>query len=248
MAEGNGYSIADIGALMNNNNRGGWFGNGDDLGLLFFILIFGMWGGGFGGGFGWGNNGWNNAGVQGALTRSDLFEGFNSNRVDTKLDALTLEVNNDAHDLETSMMTGFNGTQRELMQNRFEASQNTCSINRNIDAVRYENAKNTCDIITASNANTQKILDTMCEDRIQALRDKVAEQSQMLQSAAFQVSQEQQNATLINALRPTPIPAYLTASPYQSYAPYGYGSNYGYGYGLGGFGPGYGLGYGFGPF
>ena len=245
MAEGNGYSIADIGALMN-NNRNGWFGGDDGIGLLFFILIFGMWGGnGFGFG-GWGNNGWNNAGIQGALTRSDLYEGLNSNRVDSKLDALTLEVNNNAHDLKTGMMTGFNGTQREIMQNRFEGSQNTCSINRSIDAVRYENAKNTCDIITAGNANTQRILDTLCEDRIQALRDKVAEQSQMLQSAAFQVSQEQQNATLINALRPTPIPAYLTASPYQSYAPYGLGNNYGYGYGLGGFG--YGFGNGFCPF
>lgn len=141
------------------------------------------------------------------------------------------------------MLGGFNCTQREIMQNRFEGGQNTCSINRNIDQVRYENAQNTCSIINASNANTQKILDAMCEDRIQNLRDKITEQSQKLQSAAFQVSQEQQNATLINALRPTPVPAYITASPYQAYVPYGYGNGntcFGNGY--------YGLGYGFGPF
>lgn len=212
--------------------------------MILIILFFLIFGGGFGGGWGngWGN-GWNNAGVQGTLTRSDLFEGFNSSRIDTQLDNLTLEVNNDAHNLETSMLGGFNTTQREIMQNRFEGSQNACGINRNIDQVRYENAQNTCSIINASNANTQKILDAMCEDRIQGLRDKIAEQSQMLQSAAFQVSQEQQNATLINALRPTPIPAYITASPYQSYAPYGYGNGNGY-YGNGY----YGLGYGFGPF
>lgn len=206
--------------------------------MILIILFFLIFGGGFGGGWGngWGN-GWNNAGVQGSLTRSDLFEGFNTSRIDTQLDNLTLEVNNDAHNLETSMLGGFNGTQREIMQNRFEASQNTCGINRNIDQVRYENAQNTCNIINASNANTQKILDAMCEDRIQGLRDKIAEQSQMLQSAAFQVSQEQQNATLINALRPTPIPAYITASPYQSYGtPYGYSNGYGYGYGYG-YGP-----------
>lgn len=207
--------------------------------MILIILFFLIFGGGFGGGWGngWGN-GWNNAGVQGSLTRSDLFEGFNTSRIDTQLGNLTLEVNNDAHSLETSMLGGFNTTQRELMQNRFEGSQNTCGINRNIDQVRYENAQNTCNIINASNANTQKILDAMCEDRIQGLRDKIAEQSQMLQSAAFQVSQEQQNATLINALRPTPIPAYITASPYQSYG------NGGYGYGNGF----YGYGYGYGPF
>jgi hypothetical protein len=240
MAEGmNSYSLADIAAMMRNNESDGFL-NGNGILIILFFLIFG---GGFGGGWGngWGN-GWNNAGVQGSLTRSDLFEGFNTSRIDTQLDNLTLEVNNDAHNLETSMLGGFNGTQREIMQNRFEGSQNTCGINRNIDQVRYENAQNTCSIINASNANTQKILDAMCEDRIQGLRDKIAEQSQMLQSAAFQVSQEQQNATLINALRPTPIPAYITASPYQSYAPYGYGNGNAY------FGNGYyGFGYGFGP-
>lgn len=207
--------------------------------MILIILFFLIFGGGFGGGWG---NGWNNAGWQGSLTRADLNDSINTLGTNQKLDSLTLEVNNDAHNLETSMIGGFNGTQREVMENRFTAQQGFCDINRNIDAVRYENAQNTCSIINASNANTQKILDTMCEDRIQGLRDKIAEQSQMLQSAAFQVSQEQQNATLINALRPTPIPAYITASPYQAYGVYGNG---GYGYGNGGF---YGYGYGYGPF
>lgn len=229
MAEGaNGYSLADVAAMMNNRDDG--FLNGNGILIILFFLIFG---GGFGGGWGnWGGAGWNNAGLQGTLTRSDLFEGFNSNRVDTKLDSLTMEVNNDAHDLETA-----------VLGNRYATQQGMCDINRNIDALRYEAAKNTCDIIASGTANTQRILDTMCQNTIQDLRDKITEQSQMLQSAAFQVSQEQQSSALINALKPTPIPAYLTASPYQSYTPYGYGNGagyfggYGYGYGLGGFGP-----------
>lgn len=151
-----------------------------------------------------------------------------------------MEVNNDAHSLETAMMGGFNNVANQLMDNRFASQSGFCETNRNLDSIKYENARNTCDIIAAGTANTQRILDTMCEDRIQALRDKINEQSQMLQSAAFQVSQEQQNATLINALRPTPVPAYITASPYQSY---------GYGNGAGYYGNGYyGFGYGYGPF
>lgn len=239
MAEGmNSYSLADIAAMMR-NNEGDGFLNGNGILIILFFLIFG---GGFGGGWGngWGNNGWNNAGWQGALTRADLNDSINTLGTNQKLDNLTLEVNNDAHDLEISTLGGFNNTQRQIMQNRFENSQNTCCINRNIDQVRYENAQNTCNIINASNANTQKILDAMCEDRIQGLRDKIVEQSQMLQSTAFQVSQEQQSAALINALRPTPIPAYITASPYQAYGtPYGNGYGYGY-YGSGFYGNGYG--------
>lgn len=249
MAGENGYTIADLGALLMNRDRNdgyGW-GFGGNIGWLFiiaFFFLFGGFGGGFGGG--WGNNAWANAGIQGTLTRSDLNDGLSNLATHQKLDSLTMEVNNDAHNMETSMITGFNGVNNGLMENRFATQQGFCETNRNIDSVKYENAKNTCDIITAGNANTQRILDTLCEDRIQGLRDKIAEQSQMLQSAAFQVSQEQQNATLINALRPTPIPAYLTASPYQSYAPYGYGNGNGY-YGNGYWGYGFGNG-GFGPF
>lgn len=234
MAEGmNGYSLSDVAALMNTRGDRDGFLNGNGILIILFFLIFG---GGFGGGFGgWGNSAWANAGVQGALTRADLNEGLNSLGTNQKLDALALEVNNDAHSLETGMMSGFNGVTSAITDSRYAMQNAFCETNRNIDALRYENARNTCDIIAAGTANTQKILDTMCQNTIQDLRDKITEQSQMLQSAAFQVSQEQQNATLINALKPTPIPAYVTASPYQAYAPYGYGNGsfYGFGYGNG---------------
>lgn len=49
----------------------------------------------------------------------------------------------------------------------------------------------------------------MTQNEIQSLRDQ-------LQTANFQLSQQAQNATLIATLRPTPIPAYQTCSPYES--------------------------------
>jgi hypothetical protein len=64
-----------------------------------------------------------------------------------------------------------------------------------------------------------------------ALREKVNEKDRELQSAQFQLSQLSQNATIINALRPTPIPAYLTCSPFTSYGGNGCGCGCGGGYG-----------------
>lgn len=201
------YSLADIGALLNNRNDGFLEGNGIII-LILFFLIFGFGGGGLG----WGGN----SAMQGALTRAELYDGLNDNTIIRKLDGITNGLCDGFYAQNTTMLQGFNGLGSAIAENRFASQQCCCETNRNIDAVRYENARNTCDIITAQNANTQKILDTLCENKIQSLRDKVAEQSQMLQTANFQLSQQAQSANIINTLRPTPIPSYLTCSPYQS--------------------------------
>ena len=52
---------------------------------------------------------------------------------------------------------------------------------------------------------------------IQDLRDKVNERDRELQSAQFQISQVAQTRSLVEQLRPSPIPAYLTCSPYFAY-------------------------------
>lgn len=62
----------------------------------------------------------------------------------------------------------------------------------------------------------------MTQNELQRLR----EQNNAL---TLQVSQASQSAAIINALRPNPIPAYITCSPYES-AMYGaYGFNNGCG-------------------
>lgn len=65
--------------------------------------------------------------------------------------------------------------------------------NRNIDAVRYENAKNTCDIIQAGNANTQRIIDTFTQDKIDQLRDS-------LQSANLALSNAAQTQNILSSI------------------------------------------------
>lgn len=88
----------------------------------------------------------------------------------------------------------------------------------NIDAVRYENARNTCDIVNAVKEDGEKTRAVLIANQIQDLRDKLADRDRDLQTANFQLSQQAQSAALIGTLRPYPQPAYITNSPYQSIA------------------------------
>ena len=99
------------------------------------------------------------------------------------------------------------------------------SKNRNIDAVRADNYKNTCEITNAVHAEGEATRALINSNTMQALRDKITEKDQELQTANFQLSQQAQNATLISALRPFPQPAYITCSPYT--ASNGFGCNSG---------------------
>lgn len=88
--------------------------------------------------------------------------------------------------------------------------------NRNIDNVRSEAYKNTCEITTAIHAEGEATRALINSNTMQELRDKLAERERDLQTVQFQLSQQAQNATLIGTLRPFPQPAYITCSPYQS--------------------------------
>ena len=72
--------------------------------------------------------------------------------------------------------------------------------------------------MNAINADGEKTRAVMVANTVQELRDRLADRDRELQTANFQLSQQAQNATLIGALRPTPIPAFITCSPYQSAA------------------------------
>ena len=196
---GDNLSVADAmalaGSTKDNCNDGMWGGNGMWVLFLFFLMAWGN------GGF-WGNrNGMNDAAVQGALTRSDLFEGFNTQDINSQLRGITngladstYAVNNGIKDLGATTLQGFNATQMGMMQG-FDGTN--------------ENAKNTCDIINAVNASAQRVIDQMTTDKIDDLRTE-------LQSAQLQLSNNSQTANLIATLRPFPQPAYITCSPYTS--------------------------------
>ena len=154
----------------------------------------------FGGGYGAGD-----PAVQGALTRSDLFEGFNNQDVNGQLRGITNGLCDGFYAVNNALKDGFYGIQTCC-----------CETNRNIDAVRYENAKNTCDITSAIHAEGEATRALINANTVQALRDKLEDRDRELLTANFQLSQQAQNAYLINEIRPCARPAYITCSPYTT--------------------------------
>ena len=88
--------------------------------------------------------------------------------------------------------------------------------NRNIDAVRYENARNTCEITNAIHAEGEATRALINANTVQELRDRLEARDREVMVRDFQLSQQAQNAYLINEIRPCAKPAYITCSPYTT--------------------------------
>lgn len=201
---GHDYSLSDIAAANGGMNNEMW---NNPFIYLVWLAVLGR-GGLFGG------NG--DVATQGALTRSDLFEGFNNQDVNAQLRGITNGICDGFYAVNSSLKDGFYGTQAGIAENRFAAQQCCCETNRNIDAVRYENSKNTCDITTAIHAEGEATRALINANTIQELRDRLEARDRDLLTANFQLSQQAQNAYLLNEIRPCARPAYITCSPYTT--------------------------------
>lgn len=234
------------------NSGGGGFGFGNDSGwwiILLFILL-GGWGGGFGGGvdgglYPWMNNSQNInsgfrdqmlgtqiSGIQNSITSGfgDVatalcggFAGVNAS-INGAQNAITQQMYaNTIADMERSF-----GVQTQL--------QNCCCENRAATAdLKYTVATEACadraaissalqQVIADSNANTQRILDKMCQAEIDslksqnlALQNQVNMQalaaSQTAQTAALVADNTLQTQYIVNRVAPYPIPSYTVANP-----------------------------------
>ena len=184
---------------MNGGNNGMFGGSGGGammwVVMLFFLLA---WGGGGFGGFG-GNNG----AVQ-TLSNEFLYTNLNGT-----MDRGFTQLANQNFGIQKDLCQGFNGVQAGIANLGYQQAQCCCETNRNIDAVRYENAKNTCDITNAIHAEGEATRNLITANVMQELRDN-------LQAAQLQLGTVAQTQNLINQLKPTPVPAYITCSPYAS--------------------------------
>ncbi len=209
-------SAADVAAVTRPNYMGygmgygmGGFGYGGDwiLGLIVLAALFN--GGGFGG-FGGNGGGWQ--------------QGFNTQNILSKLDGITNGLSDGFYAMNTNLLQGQNQLQRDfctgfaavnagINENRFAAQQCCCETQRAIDGVNYNNAKNTCDIVNAIHAEGEATRGLITQNTIQELRDKLVMKDQAIQTRDFQLSQLNQNATIINALDPKAVPAYVVQNP-----------------------------------
>lgn len=207
-----GLTAGDILALTKNNDDGNWMNN-PFIYLVWLALL------GNGGMFG--NRG--DAAVQGAITRSDLFEGFNNQDVNGQLRGITNGICDGFYAINSGLKDGFYGIQGALAENRFAQQNCCCETNRNIDGVRFENAQNTCAITNAIHAEGEATRALINANTMQDLRDRLEARDRDILTRDFQLSQLSQTASLVNELRPCAKPAYITCSPYTT-ASFGCGS------------------------
>lgn len=241
-------------APTGNGFGGGFGGDGSWWIILLFILLLG--------GNNWGNGGFQNgaypaiqngfdqaaltsglANIQTSLTsgfgdvQNALCAGFSAAEVSANARQIADMQQNFAS--QTAITGQLTGLQSQLAQ--------CCCENRAATAdLKYTIATENCadrqavsdgirDLLTAQNANTQRILDQMCNDKIDAKNQRIAElerqltmsnleASQNAKAAAIMAHNEAQTTALEQYLAPVPRPAYVVQNPNCcAQTPYGCG-------------------------
>ena len=228
--------------VYNGNNNGGFGGMwGDGLWAIIILAMLGF--GNYGGGWGVGGGGY---GLNGALTRAELYDGFATQNIDSAVRGVQQGICDSTYALNNTLMSGFHGVDRGLCDVSHQISDCCCTTQRNIDSVRYDMATGFCnlgntiqnttrDIIDSQNAGTRAILDFLTNDKIESLRAENQSlrfaASQSAQNAFITANQEAQTAELIRRLRtPEAVPAYVVPNPNCCYGnPLGIGYGQGYG-------------------
>lgn len=199
------------------------------------------------------NGGFDNAAVMGQLgtIQNAITGGFGSQEIascNRAMDAMQTAYNNQIADLQRSYAAQTSVDSR--LDSLAMSLQQCCCDNRAAVAdLKYTVATEACadratvndalrDVMAANAANTQRILDTLCQDKIDAKNERIAELQQQLYMKDLAASQTAQTARLLadnaaqtqnieNYIRPQINPAYVVPNPYACYN----GINTGYGCG-----------------
>ena len=219
------------------NMGGGLFGGDLSIIVLFFLfMMLGGWGG-MGGGFGadglypWMNNSQN------------INNGFRDQMLSGQLTGIQNTITSGQFsDLErsfaaqTANTAGQNAIQAQLAQcccdNRQATSDLRYTVGTEACATRTANAENTAALMTAFNNGIQSIKDQLCQDKIDAKNDVIAQLRSELLYARGQASQDVQTAVIQAGQRnlaneveqyvaPRAIPAYVVQNPACACGNYG---------------------------
>lgn len=244
---------ADIAAVTGNyGNNNGWGDGSIWIWVLFLFALMGGWGNNNGngtGGGGFGYMGYPMMGntVQNGFDQAAVMAGINGISSGMATGFANAEVSR--CNGQTNILQALNNNQANLTSqlNAISTAQQTCCCDNRaaVADVKYTIATEACndraavttalqEVTAQNNANTQRILDKMCQQEIDALKTENANLQTQLNLANLAASQGQQTATLLadNAaqtarlLPQAPIPAYMVPNPNCC------GQNY-YGYGCG---------------
>ena len=230
------YIEGEVPYVGNNNANNGWNDWSWIIGLALVGGLFGGWGnGGFGfgggrGGYGFGGVGENNVLATDFATIERKLDSISNGICDSTF-ALNNTITNGNFNIinsltqgfagiNTAMVQGFNGVDNAICtlgyQNQAgfnalsrELADCCCTTQRAIDAVNYNNAKNTCAIIRAGQDNTRAILAFLTTEKISSLQ---AENSGL----KAQISNDRQSRFIVDSLSPKcPVSAYVVHPPQQ---------------------------------
>ena len=238
------YPVFPYGGGFGNSGFGG---DSSWLWLIIILALFGGWGnngnGGFGGGF---NNdyAWLSNGQKEIMQNTN--QGFNTLHLSNQIDSISNGINslsnqlcNCCADMNSTVSNGFynaeiaaNNRQMADMNQNFALStqlatasaDNRLGIANLNSTILSENCADRAaladglkDVLINQTANTQKILDTICQDKIDAKNEKIADLQRELQMADLKASQIAQNSfiaqgfanevdQLYNRLNSCPVP------------------------------------------
>lgn len=255
LTDGNGgLSAADVAAVTNGNNGFGFGGDGAWWLLVLFLFAFNGngWGNGFGnGGLQAANadlqrgfdqqsvmaglNGLSNA-VNTGFANAAVAQCNQTTSMLQGLNGIASQMSNDRFDVVNAITNAGYNLQSQMMANEMARQQCCCDTKAAIADLKYTVATENCadrsalsdgvqKLITTQNANTQMILDKLCQQEIDALKTQNANlqtQLNMQNLAASQATQtaqliqdnNAQTAALIQRIAPYPVPSYNVANPY----------------------------------
>lgn len=220
-------SAADLAAVVGNNNDG--FGNGNGAWWLLILLIFAN--------NGWGNNGFGNNGgyMPQFATANDVQSGFDQAALMAGINGITNAVSNGFANAEISRANTLANLTTQINNNAMALQNSCCQQTANTADLKYTIATEACadraavtnalrDVLEANNASTQRILDQICQDKIDAKNEQIANLQTQLAMANLAASQTAQTAQILadnnrqtmaleSYLNPTPIPAFIVQNP-----------------------------------
>jgi hypothetical protein len=199
--------------------NGGFFGSEGIWAIVLLALLFNNgWGGGFGG------NGFNNIAttdyISSEFTQRDVTSGTQS--VLTALNNGFSDAATNTCNLRSDVLTGNMGLQNSILDSKYAAALGNANTQRDVlmQTTQLENQLSNvalsnqahidsccCEIKSLIREDGDKTRALITENTIQDLRDR-------LTAAKDVISDQRTESNIVNALRPYPVPAYLTGSPY----------------------------------
>lgn len=186
---------------------GGFGGFGNDGWWIILLLL--AWGGNFGGGFG--NGMWGMDGLYPWLNNS---QNINGGFRDQFLNDNITGIRSDLGDISTQICNGFNQNQMTTYQtgNAIQAqlAQFCCDNRAAIADLKYTVASEECQTRSANAANTQAVLDKLCQlelDGYKRENDNLrSELTNTKLTAAFNQGMNEEVDALYNRLSNCPVP------------------------------------------